>query len=148
MIRSAAKAIILAALAASFAPAAAPAQPAPLQARQALYELRVYHAAPGKLADLNTRFRDHTLRLFRKHGMTSVAYWNEAPTPADPNGKVIYILAYPDMAAHDADWKAFRADPEWQKAAAASEANGKLVLKVDSSFMTMTDYSPPLTLGR
>jgi len=137
--------ITLTALATSFVPAAAATR---LDSRRAFYELRVYHAAPGKLADLNARFRDHTLRLFRKHGMTSVAYWNEAPTPEDPNGKVVYILAYPDRAAREADWKAFRDDPEWQRVSAASEANGKLVLKVDSTFMNMTDYSPPLDLGR
>ncbi|WP_082474711.1 NIPSNAP family protein [Sphingomonas sp. Leaf343] len=116
--------------------------------RTAIYELRTYYPAPGKLAALNARFREHTLALFARHGMTNVAYWNEAPSPEAPDGRVIYVLAYPDRAARDAAWKAFGSDPEWRAIAAASEANGKLVAKVDSVFMTMTDYSPPLSLKR
>jgi hypothetical protein len=101
-----------------------------------IYELRTYYPAPGKLAALNARFREHTLGLFKKHGMRS------------PEGRVIYVLAYPSRAARDASWKAFTEDPEWRTVAAASEVGGKLVTKVDSVFMTMTDYSPPLPLAR
>src|SRR4051812_30463746 len=75
--------------------------------RAATYELRTYYPAPGKLAALNSRFRDHTLKLFAKHGMRNVAYWNEIPTPEAPEGRLIYVLAYPSRAARDADWKAF-----------------------------------------
>jgi hypothetical protein len=119
-----------------------------LDPRTAIYELRTYYPAPGKAAALNARFRGHTLKLFEKHGMTNVAYWNEQPTADSPEGRVVYILAYPSREARDADWKAFGSDPEWRAVAAASEANGKLVTKVDSVFMTMADYSPPLTLPR
>jgi hypothetical protein len=114
----------------------------------AVYELRIYYPAPGKLAALNARFRDHTLKLFEKHGMRNVAYWNEQPTKEAPEGRVIYVLAYPSREARDADWKAFGADPEWRAVVAASEANGKLVTKVDSVFMTMTDYSPRIAPSR
>ena len=117
-------------------------------ARSALYELRIYHPAPGKLDALNARFREHTLALFAKHGMTNVAYWNEAPSEQAPEGRVIYVLAYPSRAARDAAWDAFRADPEWQAVVKASEANGKLAEKIDSIFMSMTDYSPPLDFPR
>ncbi|WP_207801837.1 NIPSNAP family protein [Phenylobacterium hankyongense] len=110
-----------------------------------IYELRTYHVAPGKLDALNARFRDHTLKLFAKHHMQSVAYWNQEDTA---NGQVVYILAFPSRAARDAAWDAFRADPEWQAVAKASEADGKLVEKVDSVFMRMTDYSPHLKLAR
>lgn len=120
------------------------AQPPKLDPRTAIYELRIYYPAPGKLDALNARFREHTLNIFAKHGMTNIAYWNELPTPDAPEGRVVYILAYPSRSARDADWQAFSHDPEWQAVAAASEANGKLVTKVDSRFMTMTDYSPPL----
>jgi len=126
----------------------AQAKDAALDPRTATYELRTYYPAPGKLNALNARFREHTLALFKKHGMTNVAYWNEAPSEAVPNGRVIYILAYPSRTARDAAWQAFRDDPEWQAPSKASEANGKLVDKVDSVFMTMTDYSPPLTFKR
>jgi len=140
-------AAVLLAAAAFAQPAAVSAQtPAPaLDPRSAIYELRIYYPAAGKLDALNARFREHTLKIFAKHGMTSVAYWNEAATAASPNGRVVYVLAYPSRAARDADWQAFGADPEWKAVSAASEANGKLVDKVESIFMTMTDYSPPLT---
>lgn len=103
-----------------------------------LYELRTYHAAPGKLDALLTRFRDHTVKLFAEHGMVNVGYW--VPVENKDN-LLIYLMAYPDKEARDASWKAFMADPEWKKAAAASEVDGKLVEKVDQVFMTPTDFS-------
>lgn len=124
------------------------AQREALDPQKAVYELRIYTPAPGKLAALNARFREHTLALFEKHGMRNVAYWNEQPTGAAPEGRVVYVLAYPSRAARDAAWQAFGADPAWRAVAAASEAGGKLVAKVDSVFMTMTDYSPRLALPR
>ena len=118
-----------------------------LDPREALYELRVYHPHPGKLDALNARFREHTLGIFEKHGMRNVANWIEQPNDAAPDGKVIYVLAFPSREARDASWKAFVADPEWQAVQAASEANGKLVAKVDSTFMALADYSPPVALA-
>jgi hypothetical protein len=108
-----------------------------------VYELRVYHAPPGKLPELLARFRDHTVKLFERHGMKSVAYW----TPVDEPGKsdtLIYILAHPSREAAAANWKAFQDDPEWKSVRDKSEANGKIVDKVDSTFMALTDFSPPL----
>ncbi len=108
-----------------------------------VYELRIYHANEGKLDDLLKRFRDHTTKLFEKHGMKNVAYW----TPLDDPLKgrtLIYILAHPSREAATANWKAFQDDPDWQKVRDASEVNGKLVDKVDSTFMALTDFSPPV----
>jgi hypothetical protein len=139
---------VLLALAALASLSCAAAAAARLNPRTAVFELRIYYPAPGKIEALNARFREHTLKLFERHGMTNVAYWNELATPEAPQGRVVYILAYPSRAARDEDWKAFGADPEWQAVAAASEANGKLVTKVESIFMTPTDYSPPVTLAR
>ena len=103
------------------------------------YEMRVYYAAPGKLADLHNRFRTNTTRVFEKHGMTNIGYWE----PIDnPENKIIYFLAYPSKEARDASWKAFGADPEWRAIAQASEANGRLVTKVDTWYLEATDYSP------
>ena len=103
------------------------------------YELRVYSTAPGKLNDLLKRFRDHTTKIFEKHGMTNVGYW----TPLDnPDGKLYYILSYPNRAARDASWKAFGADTTWQRVAKESEVNGKIVTKVESVFLKSTDFSP------
>ena len=112
----------------------------PATAKDARYfEMRTYYAAPGKLDDLNARFRNHTLKLFEKHGMVNIGYW----MPLDnPENKLIYILAYPNREARAKAWKDFGADPEWQAAMKASEANGRLVAKADSVFLNATDYSP------
>jgi hypothetical protein len=112
-------------------------------ASSTVYELRVYHAYEGKLDDLLRRFRDHTMQLFEKHGIHNVAYWT--PTDDPLKGKTLfYILAHPSREAATANWKAFRDDPEWQDVQKKSEANGKLVEKVDSTFLTLTDFSPPV----
>ena len=103
-----------------------------------LFEMRVYYAAEGKLDALNARFRDHTLKLFTKHGMTNLGYF--VPTKNTDN-KLVYFLAYADRAARDASWKTFGADPAWKSAQKASEVNGKLITKVESAFLTATDYA-------
>ena len=106
-----------------------------------IYEMRTYYAAPGKLDELNARFRNHTMKLFEKHGMVNLGYW----VPLDnPDRKLIYILGHPDRDSARASWKAFGSDPEWQKVAKASESNGKLVARLESVFMKPTDYSPPI----
>jgi hypothetical protein len=103
-----------------------------------LFEMRVYYAKPGKLDALNARFRDHTLKLFAKHGMTSLGYF----VPVDnKENKLVYFLAFPDRAAHDAAWKAFQADPEWKAAAKESEKDGKLIDHIENAFLSATDYS-------
>lgn len=107
-----------------------------------VYELRTYHAFPGKLDDLHKRFREHTLEIFKRHDMKVVGFW--APTDKDKGAEntLIYVLEFPSREAATAAWKAFRDDPEWQKVSKASEENGKLVEKVDSVFMKSTDYAP------
>ena len=106
-----------------------------------VFEMRTYYAAPGKMKALHARFRDHTLGLFEKHGITNVGYWS--PTdPKEAEKKLIYVLAYPSKAAADKSWDAFRKDPVWIKAKADSETDGTLVDKVESVFMNPTDYSP------
>ena len=103
------------------------------------YEMRVYYAASGKLDELHARFRDHTCKLFEKHGIVNIGYW--VPVENAEN-KLVYVLAYPNREAREKSWKAFMADPDWQNAWKESEKNGKLVTKADSSFMETTDYSP------
>ena len=93
------------------------------------------------MGDLLARFRDHTITIFKRHGIESVAYWT--PTDEPLQGKTLfYVLRYPSREAATASWKAFQDDPEWKKVSAASEANGKLVEKVDSTFLKLTDFSP------
>ncbi|HMQ63425.1 MAG TPA: NIPSNAP family protein [Flavilitoribacter sp.] len=109
------------------------------KADQLCYELRIYTTDKGKLNDLLKRFRNHTMALFEKHGMTNVGYW----TPLDnPDGKLYYLMSYPSREARDASWKAFGADTTWQRVARESEANGKIVTKVESVFLKTTDFSP------
>jgi hypothetical protein len=105
-----------------------------------VFELRTYTTAPGKLDDLHKRFREHTMKLFERHGMTNIGYW----TPQDPklaSTTLIYLLAHESRDAAKKSWSAFNADPEWQAVKAASEANGAIVTKVDSVFLDAVDYS-------
>ena len=105
-----------------------------------IYELRTYTCEPGKLDALKTRFRDHTVRIFNKHGMESIGYW----VPEDPersSNTLIYILAHPSREAADKNWKEFADDPEWKKVQAESEANGKIVQKVERVWMDPTEFS-------
>ncbi len=106
-----------------------------------VFEIRTYTAEPGKLEALHARFRDHTVAIFNKHNMTSVAYF--APTD-EPRSKetLTYILSFPSREAATKSWADFRNDPEWQRVSKESEANGKLVNHVDSVFAQATDYSP------
>jgi hypothetical protein len=105
-----------------------------------VYELRTYYTHDGKLPDLLARFRNHTTKLFEKHGMTNVGYWVPLDKPGS-EGTLIYVLSYPDREAAKKAWEAFRNDEEWKKVRAASEANGPIVKKVDSVFMSPTDFS-------
>ena len=116
-------------------PAPAPA-PAPR-----VFDLRTYTTPPGRLPVLHRRFRDHTPALFERHGMTNVGYWTPTDTARASNA-VVYLLAYPSREAARRSWAAFGADPEWRRVQAASEADGKVVERVESVFLEPTDYSP------
>lgn len=125
----------------SFFGALASAQPA---ADTTVYELRTYTATPGNLDKLLARFRDHTLRIFEKHGMKNIGY--AVPTdPADGAGeKLVYLIAHTSRAAAQQSWKNFSADPEWKDVSAKSQVGGKIVAKVESIFLAATDFSPPV----
>ena len=120
---------------------AIPAEEEKVKAETRVFEMRTYYANPGKMTAMHARFRDHTCALFKKHGMTLVGFWSPID-PKEADEKMIYILAYPNKEAADKSWKAFREDPDWIKAKADSEKDGGLVKKVDSVWMTGTDYSP------
>jgi hypothetical protein len=108
---------------------------------QKVFELRTYTSPDGRLGDLQARFRNDTLRIFAKHGMHNVGYWVPADTPAASN-TLIYILAHDSREAATKSWAAFREDPEWRAVAERTQANGPIVSKVESVFMTATDFSP------
>jgi hypothetical protein len=122
------KLILLAALFAGFA-----------CAQTRVYELRTYTCYEGKLEALKARFRDHTITIFNRHHMESIGYW----VPQDDRSQttLIYILAHPSLEEAKKNWQEFRNDPEWKKVSAESEANGKIVQKVESVFMSPTDFS-------
>ena len=115
----------------------------PNQASTVVYELRVYHAAPGKLAELLARFRDHTIKLFDRHGIKSVAYWTPVEEPQKSN-TLFYMLLHPSREKAVVNWKSFQDDPEWKSVKAKSEENGKLVENIDSTFLALTEFSPRL----
>lgn len=105
-----------------------------------VYELRTYTTYEGKLPDLLARFRNHTLKIFERHGMKNIGYWVPTDEPRSTN-TLIYVLEHSSREAAKKSWDAFRADPEWVKVRAASEANGKITEKVESIFMEATDFS-------
>lgn len=104
-----------------------------------VFEYRKYYAMPGKLEDLKSRFRDHTIRIFNRHNMKSVGYWEAID---NKDNALVYILQHPSREEGVKNWNEFRADPEWQKAAKESEANGKLIDHVESVYMNPSDFSP------
>jgi hypothetical protein len=111
-----------------------------------VYEMRVYYAAPGKLDALNARFKDHTVKLFEKHGLTNVGYF--VPVGDNKAGKLVYFISAPSKERRDRSFKEFLADPDWKKAFAESEKDGKLVSKMESTFLAATDYSPVLKVEK
>ena len=121
-------------LAARYAMSASPAS------HDRVFEIRTYTTEPGKLPDLLKRFRDYTTKLFEKHGMTNIGYWVPTDEPRSKN-TLIYVLAHKSRDAAKKSWADFRNDPDWQKAQKASEANGKIVTKVESIFADPTDFS-------
>lgn len=106
-----------------------------------IFELRTYTTPAGKLGNLNARFREHTMRIFERHGMTNVGYWTPQDAPASEN-TLIYIISHRDRETAAKNWQAFRDDPEWQKVSQESQVDGKIVDKVESVFLDATDYSP------
>lgn len=105
-----------------------------------IFEMRTYTAHPGRLDALNARFRNHTMRIFEKHGMTNVGYWTPQEAPLAEN-TLVYILAHDDRDAAQASWDAFRADPEWAQVSEESQRDGRIVQGVDVLWLEATDYS-------
>jgi hypothetical protein len=132
--------IIAATVAAAALGIAGLAAATPSKADNRFFEMRTYITNPGKMPNLHARFKDHTCRLFEKHGITNIGYWS--PTTGDnAENTLVYILAFPSKEAREKSWKDFAADPDWVKAKAESEKDGVLVSKVISVFMTGTEYS-------
>ena len=112
---------------------------APQPAR--VFEIRTYHTFPGRLDALHKRFREHTMKMFEKHGMTNVAYWTFEDSPAKES-TLIYVISHASREQAKKNWAEFSADPEWQKIASDSQVDGYILEKVESVFVDATDYSP------
>ena len=106
-----------------------------------VFEIRTYHCLEGRLPALNKRFKENTCGLFKKHGMELIGFWTPTDEKDGKQNTLVYILAYPSRDAAKKSWEAFQADPEWKKARAASEVDGKIVDKVESVYLTPTEYS-------
>ena len=104
-----------------------------------IYEIRTYYTIPGKLPDLNKRFADITIDLFKKHGLQVVGFWTE---DVGENNKLIYMLRFNDMDHRDQAWQSFRADPNREKAFAETEKYGPLVARITNRILKPTPYSP------
>ena len=106
-----------------------------------VYELRIYRTNEGKLSGLDSRFRDHTMRLFKRHGMENIAYWHPADEP-DSKDTLIYLLRHKNRDAAKASWKGFGGDPEWKKVAKESQRDGRFLReRPESVYLKATDYS-------
>jgi NIPSNAP protein len=129
--------------AAQSAPAPPTIAPSPSLTKDSrCFELRTYHAAPGKLEELHARFRNHTMNIFKKHGMEVVGFWGPTDKEKGAENTLVYLMAFPSREARDKAWKEFGDDPEWKKAKDESEKNGKLTEKVEFVILNATDYAP------
>jgi hypothetical protein len=121
--------------------------PKPAAIGDRIFELRIYTATRKNLENLNARFRDHTVKLFEKHGMTNIGYWVPLDGEKGADDTLIYFLAHKSVDAAKQSFAAFRDDPAWKAALKASEekAGGPLTVPktgVTSVMMKATDYSP------
>lgn len=105
-----------------------------------IHEYRTYQVAPGKMQALLDRFRDHTLKLFAKHGISVIGFWTS--DLEDEKDQLIYLLQFADHDAKKVAWASFLADPEWHAVRAATDKGGPLVLKSHSRILLPTDISP------
>lgn len=107
----------------------------------AVFELRIYRCNKDKLSNLDARFRDHTIRLFNRHGLESVAYWHPTDEPASRD-TLIYIVRHKSRESAGASWKSFGGDQEWKKVAKESQKDGRFLReRPESIYMKATDYS-------
>ncbi len=105
----------------------------------ALYELRIYEVVPGRMPALHKRFREVTSKMFAKHDIKVVAYWEDV---IGVNNKLTYLVEWESLAQREQLWDAFVTDPEWLAARVKSEEDGPIVARVTNTILRPTDYSP------
>ena len=104
-----------------------------------IYEHRIYSCVPGQLPRLLRRFEDHTLALWKKHGIRQVGFWRVLI--GDDHQDLHYILAWDSLADRETRWNAFMADPEWHAARDGSEADGPIIARLSSTMLQPTAFS-------
>ncbi len=104
-----------------------------------LYELRIYEIPAGRMKDINDRFANHTVKIWARHGIKPVGFWENV---IGPNNTLVYMLAWESLADREKKWAAFQSDPEWIKVSAETNKNGQIVLKTNNTIMKPTAYSP------
>jgi hypothetical protein len=95
-----------------------------------IYELREYTTVPGRMPALIKRFNEHTLRIFAKHGM-EVVFMSLTEIGSSVNNELVYVMRFDSLDDMATKWAAFRADPEWDQARQASEADGPIVVSIN-----------------
>ena len=105
-----------------------------------IYETRIYETYAGRLPALHARFRDHTMKIFERHGIKNIGYWTSEV--GEYSDRLTYIVAFDDSGAREKAWESFRNDPEWNKVREASEKDGPIVKRVFNTLLSPTDYSP------
>jgi hypothetical protein len=105
-----------------------------------IYEWRVYEIIPGKRRQLNDRFANHTVGLFKKHGMEVVGFWESVI--GGRTNTLYYMLGFKNLAHREDAWKSFSSDPEWQQVATDSEKDGPIVASIRNMVLQPTPYSP------
>ncbi len=104
-----------------------------------IYELRIYRTLPGRMPNLLARFRDHTLRIWERHGIRQAGFWTTLV--GESANDLTYLLAWESLAERETKWAAFQSDPEWQKARADSEKDGPLQANVSNQLLVPTAFS-------
>ena len=104
-----------------------------------IYELRIYTTIPGRMPNLQARFRDHTLRIWERFGIRQAGFFTTLVGPN--NNDLTYMLAWESLAERETKWNAFMADPEWMQARAESEKDGPINAQIASSFLVPTAFS-------
>ncbi|MBK1657221.1 NIPSNAP family protein [Paracraurococcus ruber] len=103
-----------------------------------MHQLRIYQIFDHNKAEFHARFRDHVVRIMRRHAFDIAGMW-EARGEGGP--EFVYLLHWPDEASMAARWADFMADEEWSRIRAETTArHGDLVGRIENRVMCRTPY--------
>jgi hypothetical protein len=106
-----------------------------------VFELRTYSQLPGRNPAILARFKDHTMKLFKQHGMKNIAYFTTIEKDPAVQSKLVYLVSHSSEEEAKSNWSGFGNDPKWKKVAADSEKDGKIIEKIESVYMKPTSFS-------